>query len=153
MATKKEIVKKLKAAGIEFDQDATAEDLEELLPAEEEQDEDEEEAEEEPEVKSSRPIVEGDEIYVNRDKYNRAKVIVALCTGKKVPATEQERERKEFMGGRFAEAEVDPKGKGAFRFAYETLLGGLVRSPKEQAAADKAAAKQTAKFKKKKIDN
>lgn len=44
MASKKEIVKRLKAAGIEHDADASTEELEALLPEEEEEEEEEEKA-------------------------------------------------------------------------------------------------------------
>lgn len=74
-------------------------------------------------------------VFVNREKLERAKDIVALVSGARVPKNEQEAERKEHYTAKFAEAEQNPKSKDALQFAYE-LLGGLVRTPEEQSEAD-----------------
>lgn len=98
-------------------------------------------------------VAEGDAVYVNRDKLERAKDIVALVSGKRTPANDTEADRKERFAGHFATHEEDPKGKGAVRFVYEKLLAGLVRTPAEQEEAEADAAEARSKHKKKGIDS
>lgn len=105
-----------------------------------------------PVAQGAAPVEVGDVIYVNRDKFNRAKIIVALVSGAKVPANDSEADRKDKMVAQFAAAEVSPKGEDALRFAYEHLLGGLVRTPAEQEDADKESAAMRKKFNKKKVE-
>lgn len=90
-------------------------------------------------------------VFVNRDKLDRAKEIVALVSGALVPKTEEQMERKDRFTAKFAEAEIAPKGKEALRFAYETL-GGLVRTRAEQAAVGEQVAQMKKKQKKKQVE-
>lgn len=99
------------------------------------------------------PAVEtvGEVVFVNRSKLERARDIVDLVSGKRIPRDGGELERKERFEGHFAAHSVSPKDKDAVRFVYETLLCGLVRSPDEQETADREAAVRRTKFKKKAI--
>lgn len=94
----------------------------------------------------------GDAIFVNREKLARARTILELVSGKRVPANEAEADQKDRFSTRFANHEVGAKDKDALRFAYETILGGLVRTPDEQDEADAKATKARAKFKKRAVE-
>ena len=132
MAVKKsDVIEKLTAAGIEFDPEASLKELQALLPADE-------------------AVSEDGVIFVNREKRERAQIIVDLVSGKRVPKTEGEADLRDRFAGKFTEAEVNPKGKDALRFAYETL-GGLVRTPAEQDEANKKANVQRAKNKRTRV--
>ena len=96
-------------------------------------------------------VVEKDGVVlVNRDKRERAQIIVDLVSGKRMPKDTEEADRKERFSTKFAEAGVNAKSAGAVQFAYE-LLGGLVRTPQEQEQADESASKQRAKNKKRAV--
>lgn len=90
-------------------------------------------------------------IFVNSDKVSRAKDIVALITGKRVPLDQGEADRKDKFAGFMAAADIDPKSEGAMQFIYEKL-GGLVRTVREQEVADEQAAEAKAKGKKRAIE-
>lgn len=90
-------------------------------------------------------------IFVNREKLSRAKDIVALLTGKLIPRTPEESDRKELFSGFLAQAEIDLKDPKALQFVYEKL-GGLVRTPDEQEVADEEAEVMRKKNKKRAIE-
>lgn len=93
-------------------------------------------------------VEEGDVIFVNREKLNRAKDIIALVTQARIPQTAGEQERTERYTTLLQHHDVSPKSKDAVRFVYENLLGGLVRTHEEQADADEYAKQQQRKIKK-----
>lgn len=94
----------------------------------------------------------GGVVYVNRDKLERAKDILALVSGKRAPNTDSEADRKERFSTLFATHEKSPKDGDALQFVYETLLGGLVRTPAEQEDATDAAAAARKKINKKRVE-
>lgn len=74
-------------------------------------------------------------ILVNEDKRARAQMIVDLISGKIVPRTAEEVERKEHYTKMVATADMDMKKDDVLTFIYEKL-GGLVRTEAEQAKAE-----------------
>lgn len=95
----------------------------------------------------------GNGIIVNRTKFARAKEILDLVTGKKVPKKATELERKEHYGAILAEHGIDPKGKKAAELVYEKVLGGLVRTPAEEATHQKKVAQMKKSAKKRAIES
>lgn len=93
----------------------------------------------------------GGVILVNADKVARAKDILDLVTGKRIPRDEGEGDRKDKFAQFLAEADVNPKGEDALQFVYEKL-GGLVRTPSEQEDADEAADEARKKNKRRAIE-
>ncbi len=89
-------------------------------------------------------------IYVNPVKEQRAKDILALVTGKTVIKTKDDEETREIFSAHLAEAEVDTKSDDALPCIYEKL-GGLIRTPAEQKAADAAKIEMQKKGKKRMI--
>lgn len=110
----------------------------------------EDEAEVEPEEPSSGK--KDDAIFVNNEKLSRAKSILELVSGKRVPRDQNEADRTEHYRAQMNHAGVGVKDKNAVRFLYE-LLGGLVRSESEQREADKKAAAMKAKNKKRAVQS
>lgn len=96
------------------------------------------------------PVVLHETVFVNREKLERAKGILELVSGKRVPRTDGEAEQKERFAAIFADNDQDPKHKDALRFVYETL-GGLVRTESEQKDADEAAATARERFSRNKL--
>ena len=92
-----------------------------------------------------------DVYFVNPEKYDRAKEIIALILGKKVPQDIKEQERKEHYTQQLKKHEVDPTSETAIPAIYE-LIGGLLRSPAEQREAEKLAIETKKRGKKKMID-
>jgi hypothetical protein len=134
MATKTEISEKLTAAGIEHDVDAmTKAQLEALLPT------------------GGDEVEENPVLLVNADKVARAKDILDLITGKRIPKGEGESDSREKFAGFLTIADIDPKGKDALQFIYEKL-GGLVRTVREQEVADEQAVEMQKKGKKRAIE-
>lgn len=80
-------------------------------------------------------VTEAGVVFVNPEKLHRAQRIQELVAGKKAPKDGAESDLKDRFTGHLADADVEPKGKGALQFIYEKL-GGLVRTPGEQQAAD-----------------
>lgn len=91
-------------------------------------------------------------VFVNKEKHARAKDIVALVTGKRVPRETSELERKDHYTELLKARGVKGTDPIAVQAIYE-ILGGLVRTPSEQAQAEANAAKAKAKNKKKKIED
>lgn len=119
----------------------------------EEGDEGEEEKVEEKDIEQGAPEEKGtDVVFVNREKHARAKGILDLVTGKRLPRDANEAERTEHYRAQLQAAGVDPKGKKAVRALYE-ILGGLVRSESEQRAADKKAEALKSKHKKRAVES
>mgnify|MGYP001602935831 CR=1 FL=1 len=96
-------------------------------------------------------VVDSGVILVNREKVERATEILALVTGKKVAKNSGEEERRDRFTAVLAEKEIKPNSKGALQAVYE-ILGGLVRTPEEQEAADENAADIRKKNKKRAIE-
>lgn len=93
---------------------------------------------------------ESEVIFVSREKLDRAKEIVALVSGAQAPRTAEEVERQAHYAMILSGRDINPKAKDALRAVYE-LLGGLVRTPEEQRAAEEQGKKMAAKFKKKAV--
>lgn len=87
-------------------------------------------------------------ILENQDKKTRAEEIIAFITGKKIPVSEGEFDRKAHFESILTNEGVDPKGKDAIQFVYEKL-GGRVISEAE--AKEIAKNKTEIKAKKRKI--
>lgn len=113
--------------------------------------EDEDEEENDEDEPADEPVATGNTIFVNNEKHNRAKDILALVSGKRAVRNNQELERKEHYSGLLQADGVKHSDKDALQYVYETLLGGLVRTPVEQKKATEKADAQRKKFKKKKI--
>lgn len=141
--TKKEDAE-LEDEEVEETEDEGGEDVED----EEVEDEDEDD---EPEQQQNA-VAKGKVIFVNREKLGRAEEILRLVSGKRVPRNLQEQERKDHYSQILAADGVKTNDADALRYVYETLLGGLIRTPEQQKVADQNAAKQKAKLKKKKIE-
>ena len=92
-----------------------------------------------------------DVYFVNPEKYDRAKEIIAFILGKKVPQDIKEQERKEHYIQQLAKHEVDPASDTAIPAIYE-LIGGLIRTPSEQKEAERNAIEIKKKGKKKMIE-
>lgn len=90
-------------------------------------------------------------VFVNPSKFKRAEVIVDLVSGKRVPRTNEEIERKDKFTRVLQEQEIDLKKDDAVPAVYE-LLGGLIRTPEEQKKADIFAEEARKKGKKKMIE-
>lgn len=104
-----------------------------------------------PETGEKEPVVEtGGFVFVNREKLERAKGILDLITGKQSPKKESEIERRDHYAAQLADRGIKPSDKEALQALYE-ILGGLVRTPAEQAQADAQAKKMQARNKKKPI--
>lgn len=120
----------------------------------EEEAEEEVEEKEEPAPKNKNtkpPATKSGVIFVNKEKYNRAKDIILLVTGKRAPHEASEIEKKDRYTDLLATRGVKATDANAVQAVYE-ILGGLVRTPEEQAAADKAAAAARAKFKRRRVE-
>lgn len=109
-----------------------------------------------PEVKSQatvRPVFDAKNkvFFVNPEKYDRAKEILALITGAKVAQKAEEEQRKDHYMRQLAKHEIDVKSEDALPAIYE-ILGGLIRSEAEQKDADIKAKEMKAKAKKKMIE-
>ena len=99
------------------------------------------------------PVVsEGDVVFANREKHERAQGILALITGKRAAQNAQEEERRDHYRAQLDAREIDPKSKGALQALYE-ILGGLVRTQDEQAEADENAREMRAGNKKRKVES
>ena len=96
-------------------------------------------------------VVDSGVILVNREKAERASEILALITGKKTAKNSGEEERRDRFTAVLAEKDINPKSKDALQAVYE-ILGGLVRTPEEQEAADENAADVRKKNKKRAIE-
>lgn len=90
-------------------------------------------------------------IYVNEDKKLRAQNILLLVAGKSVPRTQGDVDNREKFTALLSEAEIDSKSDDALPFIYEKL-GGLIRTPAEQKAADKKKEEMQRKAKKRMIE-
>jgi hypothetical protein len=86
-------------------------------------------------------------VLVNEDKVTRAKEIFALVSGATAPRNQTEVERKLLWERHLISGSIGlDDGDAAVEFIYEKL-GGLVRSPEDQAKAErrKAEAKKAKK--------
>lgn len=90
-------------------------------------------------------------IYVNEEKRARAENLLALVKGKLVPKTVDEQDAKTKFGAFLAEAKIATDSEDALPFIYEKL-GGLIRTPAEQAKADKGKEDARKKAKRKMIE-
>lgn len=90
-------------------------------------------------------------ILVNKVKEERAKDILALVLGTRVPKNDGEADRRDKFTAFLAEGNVDPKKPEAVQFVYEKL-GGLVRTESEQKEADKRKQEMQLKAKKRMIE-
>jgi hypothetical protein len=72
-------------------------------------------------------------IYVNQEKLKRAQEILGFITGKLVPQSDIEVERKQRFHAHLTAAKIPVDDKKALEFVYEKL-GGLVRTEEEQAS-------------------
>ena len=70
-------------------------------------------------------------IFVNKEKLDRAKEIIAFVLGKKVQRDENEIERTNKFSKLLTEAKIKADSEEAVAFVYEKL-GGLVRTETEQ---------------------
>ena len=70
-------------------------------------------------------------IFVNKEKLDRAKEIIAFVLGKKVQRDENEIERTNKFSKLLNEAKIKADSEEAIAFVYEKL-GGLVRTETEQ---------------------
>ncbi len=89
--------------------------------------------------------------FVNPEKYDRAKDILALITGQKVAQKAEEEQRRDHYTRQLTKHEVDPKSEDAIPAIYE-LLGGLIRSSEEQKDAELRAKEAQKKGKKRLIE-
>lgn len=87
--------------------------------------------EEEVKPKASKSSV----VLVSFEKKVRAEAILNLVLGGKIPSTTGELAQKDKFSKLLAENDIDAKSAKALVFIYEKI-GGLVRSPEEQAKAD-----------------
>jgi hypothetical protein len=137
--------------------DETEEETETETETETEEEEEQEEAADENEdaddapKKTAKAPAKDAVIFVNKEKLSRAKDIVLLITAKRAPRETSEFERKEHYTGLLAAKGVKATDPKAVQAIYE-ILGGLVRTPEEQATADKKAAAAKAKSSKRKIE-
>lgn len=90
-------------------------------------------------------------IYVNEAKRRRAQEILNLISGVSSPKTIGQTEDKVRFSGVLAEAKIAVDSEDALPFIYEKL-GGLIRTPAEQAQAEKRKKEAMAKGKKKMIE-
>lgn len=102
---------------------------------------------------TTRPVFDAkNKVYfVNPEKYDRAKEILALILGEKVPQKIEETERKEHYTKQLAKHEIDPKSDDALPAIYE-IIGGLIRSEVEQKEAETKAKELKSKAKKRMIE-
>lgn len=126
-------------------------DLEE---SEESEDVAEEETQPEPETKpaAKKAAVKSDVVFVNKEKLARAKDIALLVSGKRSPRDAGELERQQHYTGLLSDRGVKPSDATAVQALYE-ILGGLVRTPQEQAQAEAAAVAASKKHKRRKIED
>ncbi len=108
---------------------------------------------ERPDKVPNRPVFDKkhDAVFVNADKYNRAIEILNLLRGVKVAVKTDDVERRDHYAKQLAMHEIDIKSEEAVPALYE-LLGGLIRTPKEQEEADKKAMEAQKKGKKRMIE-
>ncbi len=85
---------------------------------------------------------------INNDKKARAEEIVALVSGKKVPQSENESERKEHFAKILSVEGIDIKSVEAVEFVYEKL-GGLALTEEENKKHQKRVAEAKGTKKKK----
>lgn len=86
-------------------------------------------------------------VFVNRMKYERAKVIFNLITGKQAPRTQEEAERKEHYIKQLASHDIALDSEEVLPAIYE-LLGGLIRTEKQQKDFEKEVEQEKKRAKK-----
>lgn len=75
-------------------------------------------------------------IFVNKEKLDRAKEIIAFVLGKKVQRDDNEMERTNKFSKLLTESKIKADSEEAIAFVYEKL-GGLVRTETEQKVFEK----------------
>lgn len=92
------------------------------------------------EDKKSKPIYDDTfkVWFVNGSKYRRAQDTLALITNKRTANKQEEVSRKEHYIKQLAVHDIAPDSKEALPALYE-ILGGLIRTDKEQKQADERA--------------
>lgn len=156
--TKKELLKEAKKLGLEEIEDMTVDELKtaiaEASEDEEEDDDDsgDDDGEAAPAPKAAPKAAKDADILVNKAKVIQATVILDLLNGKRAPKNSKEAERLEHYTRVLESREIDPKGKDALKAVYAEVLGGAVRSPAQEAAFQKQAAKMKKSLKRKQIE-
>ena len=108
---------------------------------------------EEAEEQKNKPVYDEkfNVVFVNGSKFRRAKTILDLIRGEKVPSKNDEIARKDHYTRQLAKNEIDVQSEEALPALYE-LLGGLIRTKAEQEFADEKAKEMKAKGKRKMIE-
>ena len=91
-------------------------------------------------------------VFVNSNKYARAKRTLDFIRGNTVPNTPNEVARIDHYRKQLAINEVDPNSDDALPALYE-LYGGLIRTPAEQKVADEQREEAQTKGKRRMIDH
>lgn len=90
-------------------------------------------------------------IFVNNQKKERALEVLNLINGVKSAVTPDEQARANVWTRHLNDAKVNAKDEKAVQFVYEKM-GGLIRTPEQQKAAEVKAEEMKKEGKKKKID-